>query len=100
MGAGCDTFLAAYVGPGHKRRTTLRSDAPVVSYTTLPKMAPVSVDDTLMLALHNRQSLAPAPQLRLQTTEGMTKLSVEGSLAHNHTVSLTWMPIPGGPAIL
>ena len=35
-------------------RATLRSDAPVASYTTLPKMAPVSVDDTLMLALRAR----------------------------------------------
>jgi hypothetical protein len=35
------------------RTTTLRSAYPVDSYTMLPKMAPVSVDDTLMFALRH-----------------------------------------------
>ena len=48
----------------------------MVSYTTLPKMAPVSVDDTLMLALHNmRNIISSSAQLRLDC-RGHDKSSV------------------------
>lgn len=36
--------------------TTTSLSARAVSYTMLPKMAPVSVDETLMLALQQRSS--------------------------------------------